>query len=89
MEVAGTAWTWWALVTPGDLGAQGVRGAVAEAGTGEPIPAAIVLLSTMAGRIEAAARTNPTGRFDLAVSAPGLYRLQARRIGYAPDSARI
>lgn len=85
----GAALACWAVVTPGALPAQGVRGSVAEAGTGEPIPGAIVLLSTAPGRIEAAARTDASGGFALPVAAPGQYRLQARRIGYAPDSARI
>ncbi|HMI57097.1 MAG TPA: SusC/RagA family TonB-linked outer membrane protein, partial [Gemmatimonadaceae bacterium] len=71
------------LLTSGRLLAQGgtISGKVTSAGDGEPVPGVTVLVSgTNAGAL-----TKDDGRYTITVQ-PGTYTVQARRIGFAPDS---
>ncbi|MBA4072414.1 MAG: hypothetical protein C0497_11345 [Gemmatimonas sp.] len=59
------------------------RGQVLNA-EGRPVPRATVELIDASGRVARAARTNEDGRFSLAASAAGRFRLRATLLGYLP-----
>ncbi|MDQ2765648.1 MAG: carboxypeptidase-like regulatory domain-containing protein, partial [Gemmatimonadota bacterium] len=72
------------LLTSGRLLAQGggtISGKVTSAGDGQPIPGVTILVAgTNAGAL-----TKDDGRYSITVQ-PGTYTVQARRIGFSPDS---
>jgi len=71
------------LFTSGRLLAQegSISGKVTSAADGQPIPGVTILVSgTQAGAL-----TKDNGRYSITVK-PGTYTVQARRIGFAPDS---
>ena len=71
------------LFTSGRLLAQGgtISGKVTSAGDGQPIPGVTILVAgTNAGAL-----TKDDGRYTITLQ-PGTYTVQARRIGFAPDS---
>lgn len=63
--------------------AQPVAGAVVEAGTGAPVPGAMVILFDSAGTRVARKLTNGIGRFLFQATGPGLHYITVQRIGYA------
>lgn len=63
--------------------AQPVAGAVVEAGTGTPVPGAMVLLFDSTGTRVARTLTNAIGKFLFLASGPGLHYITVERIGYA------
>jgi hypothetical protein len=77
-----------ALLLPGSLEAQTLRGRLVEEGSGEPIAGAFVLLYPSEG--DASPKTPPLaadltasgGLFALAAPRPGRYRVRVDRIGY-------
>ena len=75
------------LVAPAEaqdrLAVATARGQVLNA-DGEPIPRATVELLDAAGRVARAVRTGDDGRFSLAASAAGRFRLRATLLGYLP-----
>ncbi|MCA9738434.1 MAG: carboxypeptidase-like regulatory domain-containing protein [Gemmatimonadota bacterium] len=71
-----------ALAAP-PAAAQVVRGILREAGTGDPIEGAMVVLVDAEGRAAFQVLTNESGRFLMEHRAPGRYRLRADRIGHA------
>jgi hypothetical protein len=78
------------LVAAGSLGAQTVRGTVLDAGSGQAINEAnIVMLNergtdTVAGPV----RTDDSGHFILYAADGGNYQIRATRLGYAPVESR-
>jgi len=62
--------------------AQTVQGQLIDASTGAPVEGALVLLLTEAGEEAGGYLTNQAGRFILQAPEPGIYTLQAERIGY-------
>jgi hypothetical protein len=71
------------------LPAQRVRGTVTQAGGDIPVPAALVIARDSLGREVARATADSAGRFDVALPAPGSYRLAALRIGFRLVSEAI
>ena len=65
-----------------------VRGQVLDA-AGVPIPRVTVELLDLTGRVDRAARTDDDGRFSLAASAAGRFRLRARVLGYLPHLVNV
>jgi len=65
------------------LAAQTVRGRVVDARTGEGVPEAVVTaLAASGNRRTGQARTDASGKFSLAMRAPGDVRLRVERTGY-------
>ncbi|MEA3246382.1 MAG: carboxypeptidase-like regulatory domain-containing protein [Gemmatimonadota bacterium] len=71
------------------LPAQRIRGTVTQAGGDIPVPAALVIARDSLGREVARATADSAGRFDVALPAPGSYRLAALRIGFRLVSEAI
>jgi hypothetical protein len=72
-----------ALVAAGPARAQAVHGRVTEAGTGLPVPGAVVMLLDAAGARVTAAVSTAQGEYALRAAAPGAYTLRAERVGFA------
>jgi hypothetical protein len=66
------------------VAAQAVRGRLIEAGTGQPISAASVILYTEDGQALLGKLTDADGRFLIDAPGAGRFKLTAERIGYAP-----
>jgi hypothetical protein len=66
--------------------AQSVRGIARIDGTASPAAQTSVILVDSAGDVIAGAMTGSDGTYFIRAPRPGVYRLQARRIGFAPDS---
>ena len=62
--------------------AQSVSGRLLDDATGAGIAAAVVMLLDLDGQVLSRALTAEDGAFELAVPAPGQYRVRAQRIGY-------
>lgn len=62
-----------------------VHGVVREAGSGQPIPVALVMITERGVRLF----TSDMGRFSIPGLTPGEYLVDLRQIGYAPASFRI
>lgn len=75
-----------ALVSAGSLEAQRVTGQVTEAGTGEPVSAALVELLDPGSMQVGAVLTDPEGRYTVRAGAPGRYTVRVRRLGFATTS---
>jgi uncharacterized protein involved in tellurium resistance len=73
-----------ALAAPGALGAQTVRGQLTDSVTRAPLPGAFLTLVDAHGVEKARTITNGAGEFLLTASAPGVYRLRSKRIGFRP-----
>lgn len=73
------------LATP--AGAQTVRGRVVDAGSGAPVPGAVVQLLEPGGRRVAAVLVDSAGRYLLTAPAAGTYRLRTERVGFATAAA--
>ena len=73
-----------ALLGVASAGAQSVRGQVLDDSTGAAIAGARVDLLDMAMRVVQHGVTPQDGAFHLSAPRPGPYRLQVRRLGYAP-----
>jgi hypothetical protein len=71
-----------AVATPARLSAQAVRGRMLEAGTGVPVPGALIELRNDQDSIVDRTLTDDGGRYSLQASAAGRYRLHAERIGF-------
>ncbi|HET6230423.1 MAG TPA: carboxypeptidase regulatory-like domain-containing protein [Longimicrobiaceae bacterium] len=69
------------LLAAAPLGAQTVRGAVVDAGTGRPVVGTLVVLLDAAGKQRAAMLTDGGGRYSLDVPGAGRYTLRAERVG--------
>lgn len=76
-----------ALGVPAVLGAQTVQGRVTEAGSGEPVAGAIVLLVDEAGTRQGMALSDPTGAYRVVAGAAGTYRLRVERVGFAATTS--
>jgi hypothetical protein len=76
-----------ALLLPGSLQGQTVRGRVVEAETGVPIPAAVVVLEDARGARVATVLADAEGRYRVRAPGAGTYRLRAERVGYANPAA--
>jgi len=63
--------------------AQTVRGRVIDRTTGNPIPAASMLLLDEAGMVQRMAITDPTGSYSIEVPEPGNYSFRVDAPGYA------
>lgn len=61
-----------------------VRGAVVDAGSGEPVAAAVHLLDANGG-VLLTTRADSLGRFELRPTRPGVFGLRAERQGYRPE----
>ncbi len=70
------------LAGPAPIAAQVVRGTLVEAGSRQPVAAALMQLLADGDTIRATAVSNEQGRFATAAVTPGSYRLRALRIGY-------
>jgi hypothetical protein len=71
-----------ALVIPGLLAGQGVRGSVVDE-TGRPIVNALVEVSTPSGEVVARGATTQVGTYLVRLPTAGVYQLRVRAIGYA------
>lgn len=74
-----------ALLVPllaGSVSAQGIRGRVLDAETGQPVPAATVTLLDAAQTVLRQVVTDSAGGFSLRVAEGGRYHLRTERIGY-------
>lgn len=71
------------------LSAQQVVGSAHAAGSEVPVSAAAIVLVSDAGVIVAGTLTATDGHYVLRAPAAGHYRVRARRIGFAPDSAEL
>ncbi len=71
-----------ALVIPGLLAGQGVRGSVVDDAS-RPIANALVEVSTPAGEVVGRAATNQGGAYLVRLATAGIYQLRVRAIGYA------
>ena len=76
-----------ALVAPGLLPAQMVRGRVLEGGDDTPVPRAIVELRHGNGVVATRGLTGPTGAFAINAPAAGRYTIRVAAIGYSPHLA--
>jgi hypothetical protein len=76
-----------ALATPSLAGAQTVRGRVTEAGSGEPVANAIVLLLDGGGAREAATLSGAGGEYRLTARAAGTYTVRVERVGFAAGTS--
>lgn len=74
-----TAWAW---LLPGSLLAQTVEGRVLDEEDERPVPTALVRLVDEGGQARAVTAADSTGRYRVQAPGPGIYRLQAERIGY-------
>ncbi|HEX6913168.1 MAG TPA: carboxypeptidase-like regulatory domain-containing protein [Longimicrobium sp.] len=75
------------LITPALAPAQTVQGRVTEAGSGDPVSGAIVLLLDEAGARRGATLSDPAGAYRVTAPAPGTYRLRVERVGYAASTS--
>jgi hypothetical protein len=71
-----------ALAAPRAAHAQRVDGQLRDAETGAPIVGATLGLLDAQGQAVATAQSGPRGLFTLRAPQPGLYRIQASRLGY-------
>lgn len=75
-----------ALTAPRAAHAQRVEGLLRDAETGAPIAGATLRLLDGQGQAVATAQSGPRGLFTLRAPQPGLYRIQASRLGYREDA---
>jgi hypothetical protein len=73
-----------ALVAPGALPAQSVRGQLTDSITRVRLPGAFLTLVDERGVEQARTMTNGAGEFLLTAPAAGVYRLRSKRIGFRP-----
>ncbi len=66
--------------------AQTVAGRVVETETGQPVPGALVVLSTPAGQRQAVALADAQGQYTLRARAAGDYTVRAERVGFASSA---
>jgi len=80
-----------ALLTPalGIASAQQVSGTAHEADRVTPSAQTSILLIDQSGSVVAGALTTDAGRYSLKAPRPGVFRVRARRIGFAPDSSDL
>lgn len=71
-----------ALLLPGALAGQEVRGKVVQQDNGQPIAGALVQLRTTADSTVDRTVTDPDGNYVLSAPEAGTYRLRVERIGY-------
>ena len=86
------AWTLAAVVFPGFLSGQTVRGTVTERSSGAPGIGAIVILERLAqdSVVERnAVLAHANGSFIVRATAPGTHRLTVRRIGSTPFQSEL
>lgn len=76
-----------ALAAPTLAHAQTVHGRVREAGSGEPVSGAIVLLLDEAGARQGATLSDTAGEYRVAARAAGTYRLRVERVGYTASTS--
>ncbi|HEX2081370.1 MAG TPA: carboxypeptidase-like regulatory domain-containing protein [Longimicrobium sp.] len=72
-----------ALLAAAPAAAQTVRGRVTEAGTGQPVAGAVVILLDECGGRVSASLSDAQGAFAVAAAGSGTYSLRAERVGYA------
>jgi Carboxypeptidase regulatory-like domain len=75
------------LLAAAPAGAQTVRGRVVDAGSGVPVPGAVVQMLEPGGRRVAAVLADSAGRYRLTAPAAGTYRLRTERVGFATAQA--
>ena len=81
------AWAWafcLLLAAPSGLAAQTFQGRVLEDGVEVPVATALVSLLDEEGEQVGVSIADSTGAYSVQAPAPGIYRLRAERIGYAP-----
>lgn len=76
-----------ALAAPSLAHAQIVHGRVTEAGSGEPVSGAIVLLLDESGTRRSATLSDPGGAYRVGAPGAGTYRLRVERVGYATSTS--
>ena len=76
-----------ALALPAAAAAQTARGRVVEAGTGQPVPGAIVLLVDAHGQRAAATLSDPEGAYRVTARAAGTYTMRVERVGYTSTTS--
>lgn len=76
-----------ALATPALARAQTVHGRVTEAGSGEPVAGAIILLLDEGGTRQAATLADPAGLYRVRAPGPGTYRLRVERVGFTSSTS--
>ncbi len=69
--------------------AQVVIGRVVDSGSGAPVPQAQVVVTGGEPAVTRTTRTEANGRFSVALSGGGAYRLQVTRLGYQDARARM
>lgn len=72
------------LLAPTFVGAQVVRGAVLDKGTGAPVSGIVVVLLDSAGSVLQRDLTDTAGRYRLRAPRSGAYRVRTLRIGFRP-----
>jgi hypothetical protein len=75
-------------ITASPVAAQSVRGIVVDAGSGEPVPNALIRATSVGGNRGGSARSGQDGRFVLNLRASGTFRLQGERTGYATSTTQ-
>jgi carboxypeptidase family protein len=70
---------------PSMASAQGITGQVYDSETGEPVPAANVIVRNRAKEVVARGTTDDAGQFTIEVGATGLFLISVERSGYASD----
>ncbi len=74
------------VTLPLTAGAQAVHGTIRDRTTA-PLPGVVALLLDSASRVVSRQLSNAQGGYRLTAPAPGAYRIQTRRIGYAPSES--
>ncbi len=74
-------------ICPALARAQTVQGRVTEAGSGDGVAGAIVLLLDEAGARQGATLSDPSGAYRLTAPGPGTYRLRVERVGFAASTS--
>ncbi|HYW10355.1 MAG TPA: carboxypeptidase-like regulatory domain-containing protein [Longimicrobium sp.] len=76
-----------ALGAPALAGAQTVHGRVTEAGSGEPVPGAIVALVDESGARQGITLSDAAGAYRVTAGAAGTYRVRVERVGFAATTS--
>ncbi len=71
------------LLGAAPLAAQAVRGTLVAAPGGQPVPAALVVLTDGLGHTVDQGESDADGRFELRAASPGEFWVRAERAGYA------